>query len=329
MKLPTFKKSTTKPGGSVLSPSGSDNKAKKSKKPQRPKTATGNGTVVQSWASDAGKFVVYGLAALIALGSLCGVLAFNRPAPTVQKASETGVSSQQQEAGAFAQAYLGAWLTATSSDHDELDQYIGTGGSSFVGDTPTEYRDMTVASIKAAPGKLDTVVVSASLKNTITDDKGKETTTWTPYWYQVVVQTKDGATAPAGLPAPIAVPVNGTAPELGYSNRVSNKEIQATVADFMNAYLTAKGDVTRYISPEATINAITPAYWTEAKIKTINSTVEVANKTPATGQKAEILVDMSLTRDTNTKPAQYVLGLKVRDGRWEIQSLNSSPALSR
>ena len=26
--------------------------------------------------------------------------------------------------------------------------------------------------------------------------------------------------------------------------------------------------------------------------------------------------------------AQYVLGMTVRDGRWEVQSLNSAPALS-
>lgn len=329
MKIPTFKKSANRPGESVSSPGGSAKKARKSKKAQRPKTATGDGTVVQSWASDAGRFLVYGLAVVIALGSLCGVLAFNRPAAHVQKTSEAGINAQQQQAGAFAQAYLAAWLTATSNDHAALDQYTGLAGSNFVGNAPTEYRDMTVASIKAAPGDMNTVVVSASLKNTVKDDKGKETTSWTPYWYQVVVQSKDGAMAPAALPAPIAVPTMGTAPQLGYSSRVTNKEIQSTVADFMTAYLTGQGDVTRYVSPATTINAITPAYWTQAKIKTIQAAQEVSEKTPAAGQTAEILVDMNLTRDTNTKPAQYVLGLKVRDGRWEIQSLNSAPALSR
>lgn len=327
MKPFTSKKSTTKPGGSVLSPAAAPKKSKKSEKPQRAKTVTGEGTIVQSWASDAGRFVVYGLAVLVALGALCGFLAFNRPAPQVQKTAEVGNSVQKQQTGAFAQAYLAAWLSATSNDHDELDHYID--GSNVVGNTPSEYRDMTVASIEAAPGNLSTVVVSASLKNTVKDDKGKETTSWIPSWYQVVVQSKEGAMAPAGLPAPIAVPAIGSTPQLGYPSRVTNKEIQATVADFMTAYLTGQGDVTRYVSPETNINAITPAYWTQAKVKTIQSGEEISDKTPANGQDAEILINMNLTHDTSTKPAQYVLTLKVRDGRWEIQALNLSPALSR
>ncbi|WP_104056277.1 MULTISPECIES: conjugal transfer protein [unclassified Arthrobacter] len=320
-------KKSKQSAGTVLSPAGSTRKQKK--KPQQHTTTAGNGTVVQSWASDAGRWAVYGLTVLVSLGALCGFLAFTSPPPQVQASTEVGLGAKQQEAGAFAQSYLAAWLTATSTDHDELDRYANVTGSSLVGTTPTEYRDMTVASIEDAPGGLTTVVVSASLKTVEMDDAGKETVTWTPYWYQIAVQTQGEEMAPAGMPAPVSVPAVGDAPQLGYTSRVANKEIQATVADFMTAYLTGQGDVTRYVSPETTISAITPAYWTQAKVKTIQSVSEVEDGTPVAGQTAEVLVDMNLTRDTTTKPAQYVLSLKVRDGRWEIQSLNSAPALSK
>lgn len=326
MKRMRFRKSPTQPTGHVSSPGGS---TKKPRKAQRPTTATGNGTVVQSWASSAGKWLFYALAVVVALGSLCGFLAFNRPAPQVQLAAETGTETQEQEAGAFAQSYLAAWLTATATDHEELDRYTELNSSSLVGTTPTEYRDLTVASVEEAAENLTTVVVSASLKTTSEDAAGKETVTWTPYWYQVAVHTQGEEMAPAGLPAPVSMPSVGSAPQLGYPNRVANQEVQSTVADFMTAYLTGTGDVTRFVSPETTITAITPAYWTQAAVKTLQASTEVEDSNPVAGQTAEVLVNMNLTRDTTTKPAQYVLGLKVRDGRWEIDSLNSAPALSQ
>lgn len=333
MRNPIIKKS--RHSGTVLSPEESPRrsqkavKAKSSAKDPRPKTTTGNGTVVQSWASDAGRYVVYGLALVVALGALCGFLAFNRPVAQAQQPVASGVNAQQQKAGAFAQSYLAAWLTATATDHKELDRYFKSSLISFGGTVPTEYRDMTVASIEESPGNLTTVTVSTTLENTVVDADGKETTAWSPYWYQVVVSNKGASLSTAGLPTPVSAPTIGDTLATGYPNRVSNKEIQATVADFMTSYLTGQGDVMRFISPEADIHAISPAYWKQTKVKTIQSTKEVSDKAPTVGQTAEILVDVDLINGANTKPAQYVLSLKVRDGRWEIQSLDSAPQLSK
>ena len=134
---------------------------------------------------------------------------------------------------------------------------------------------------------------------------------------------------PVGLPAPISMPAITSAPQLDYTSRVANREVQATVADFMTAYLTGTGDVTRYVSPSTTIKAITPAYWTGAAVRSLASSEEVPEGTPTAGQSAQVLVDVNLTRENTTKPAQYVLDLTVRDGRWEISSLNPTPALTR
>lgn len=333
MRTPSFKKSRL--GGTVLSLGESprrSQKAVKAKKPvkdPRPKTTAGNGTVIQSWASDAGRFLVYGLALLVALAALCGFLAFNRPVAQAQQVVEPGINAQQQKAGAFAQSYLAAWLSATGTDHKELDRYFKSSLISFGGTVPTEYRDMTVASIEEAPGNLTTVIVSTTLKNTLVDADGKESTAWTPYWYQVVVSNKGENLATAGLPSPVSSPSIGEALVTGYPSRVSNKEIQATVTDFMNSYLTGQGDVMRFISPDADIHAVSPAYWKQTKVKTVQSAEDVSDKAPEVGQTAQILVDVDLINGENTKPAQYVMSLKVRDGRWEIQSLDSAPKLSK
>jgi hypothetical protein len=303
-----------------------------SKRVHQQATTTGNGTVIQSYAGSAGRWAFYSVAVLMALGALCGFLAFIRPATPVQLTTDTSTSTEHQESGAFAQAYLAAWLTATTSDHAELDRYTPTSGTAITGTDPTEYRDLTVVSTEES-GNLSTVIVSASLQTTTDDDSlgaGDAVTSWIPYWYQVFVQSNDvGEMAPLGLPSPISMPTISTAPQLEYPSRVANREVEATVADFMTAYLTGTGDVTRYVSPETTINSITPAYWTDAAVRSLASSEEVSDRTPTAGQSAQVLVDVNLTRDTTTKPAQYVLDLKVRDGRWEISSLNSAPNLTR
>jgi hypothetical protein len=305
------------------------------KRSRQPTTTTGNGTVIQSYAGSLGRWAFYGVAVLMALGALCGFLAFIRPATPVQLTTDTSTTAQHQEAGAFAQAYLAAWLTATTSDHTELDRYTNTTGTAITGTTPTEYRDLTVVSTEES-GNLSTVIISASLQTTSNNDEdgtstdaGEDVTSWTPYWYQVAVQSNDdGEMAPLGLPAPISMPAISTAPQLGYPSRVANREVEATVADFMTAYLTGQGDVTRYVSPETTINAITPAYWTDAAVRSLASSEEVPDRTPTAGQSAQVLVDVNLTRENTTKPAQYVLDLKARDGRWEISSLRSASGLA-
>lgn len=295
---------------------------------KRQTTTTGNGTVVQSWAGAAGRWLFYGVAVLLALGALCGFLAFIRPATPVQLTTDTSTNSQNQEAGAFAQAYLAAWLTATTNDRDELGRYNRTTGSAVTGTEPTEYRDLTVVSTEES-GNLSTVIVSASLQAASGNGDIGDAASWTPYWYQITVQSNgDGGMAPVGLPAPISMPAISSAPQLGYPSRVANREVEATVADFMTAYLTGTGDVTRYVSPETTINAISPAYWTDATVRSLASSEEVPDRTPTAGQTAQVLVDLSLTRENTTKPVQYVLDLTVRDGRWEISSLNSAPTLA-
>ncbi len=324
MKLTRAQKTPDQGTESVSSP-------KQPKGSKRPTTTTGNGTVIQSYAGSAGRWAFYGVAVLVSLGALCGFLAFTRPAAPVQLTTDTSDTVPHQEAGAFAQAYLAAWPTATTSDHDELDRYTRTTGTALTGTTPTEYRDLTVVSTEES-ANLTTVIVSASLQTTTADEEADsdDATTWTPYWYQIAVQSNDdGEMAPVGLPAPISMPAISSAPQLGYPSRVANREVETTVADFMTAYLTGTGDVTRYVSPQATINAITPAYWTTAAVRSLASSEEVPDRTPTAGQSAQVLVDVNLTRERTTKPAQYVLDLTARDGRWEISSLNSAPTLTR
>ena len=147
-------------------------------------------------------------------------------------------------------SYVGAWLSATKSDHKALDAYGTMQTTAITGDTPVEYKDLAVASVHKESDDMTSVVISASVK-TVEEDKtskDKKKEIWTPYWYQVAVAGSGEALSVVGAPTPIASPGVKDAPQTSYNRRVSDQDMQNTIKDFLEAYVTGKGDVTRYLS---------------------------------------------------------------------------------
>lgn len=290
-------------------------------------TVAGEASVLQETVGKSGKLVVYLLVALLAVGTLCGVLAYMRPAPAPVKAQAVGVKSENQAAGAYASEALAAWLSATSNDHAAMDTYFADGGG-MVGQSTPEYKDLTVASVEDAGNGITTVKLSASIKTTSKDTGKDEKVTWTPYWYQLAVKTDGQKMRALALPTPIAAPETGNQVSLAYPKRVTDEELTKTAQDFLNAYAAGQGDVTRYTTPDSTITPITPAFYTEAKLKDLSSKEDLKDGDPGNGDTAEVLLRADMTRDGNSKGAQYVLNLKSRDGRWEVDTIDSAPALT-
>lgn len=292
-------------------------------------TVAGEASVLQEGVGKSGKLFVYLIVALLAVGALCGVLAFTRPTPAPPKAQTIGVKSENQAAGAYASEALGAWLSATSDDHSAMDNYFSDGGQGLNAKTATEYKDLTVASVDDAGHGITTVKLSASIKTTSKGSGKDQKTTWTPYWYQLAIKTDGDKMRALALPTPIAAPETGDQISLDYSKRVTDQELNKTVQDFMNAYAAGQGDVTRYTSPESNITAISPAYFASTKVKSLSSKDDLKDGTPANGDTAEVLVQTTMTRDNSSKSTQYVLSLKARDGRWEVERIDSAPVLAK
>lgn len=322
MKKPQVPAFMSRKGSSTAKP------GKKPKK-QRPRTTTGNGTVVQAATGTAGRWAVYVVAGLVALMALYGFLNSFKSDPPPQTVVADSAGVEQQQAGSFAQSYVGAWLSATKSDHKALDAYGTTQTTAITGDTPVEYKDLAVASVHKESDDMTSVVVSASVK-TVEEDKSskdKKKEIWTPYWYQVAVAGSGEALSVVGAPTPIASPGIKDAPQTNYNRRVSDQDMQNTIKDFLAAYVTGKGDVTRYVAPDKNITAISPSYWDSVTLKEANSAEEIKDVSSSDGQTADVLVTAVVTHDKTSKPAQYVLSMKVRDGRWEVTQINSAPAL--
>lgn len=313
--------------GSHVDSSTPEGKKKAKKAKNRPVTGTQTG--LQDKSATAAKVLLYTVVALIAAGALAGMLAFLRPAPKAPKVQDPGATTAQQQAGSYASSFVASWLSATSEDHGAMDGYLknaASGGDTLTGKTAMEYKDLSVASVKKVQDDLTTVVVSATVK-TETGDKKHRKTTWTPSWYQVSVKGTGDRLAVTGYPAPVSMPSTADQPNNVYTKQVSAPEAAQTISDFMSAYATGTGDVTRYISPDSTIRPITPTFFSAAKVTGINAAEDIAAGKPDNGQQARVLVNATLTRDDVNKPVQYALTLKARDGRWEVVTIDPAPTL--
>lgn len=274
------------------------------------------------------------LAAAIACGPLAlgaagyGMLSAPTPRPAAaQKAP--GFTAAQQDAGAYALAYVDAWLGASSGNTSGLAAFTDTSPLTLPQDPPA-YRDAQVASISpASPGGIVRVVVAVSVQPA----SGPPGAPWPRRYYAADIDTaQDPSLQPVGLPAPTAGPTTATggAPNLGYQNTLSPEAGPGqAVAAFLTAYLTGQGDITVVLTPGTAIRPISPAPYRSVHVASISSDTAPPPH-PADGTVLRVLVQAQLAvSDAAQQPATYLIRLRSRAGRWEIDGLDDYPALSR
>lgn len=276
------------------------------------------------------------LAGLIVVGAASGALAFAgnllpNPKPQAAAASNDGaLTTTQQDAGAFSIGYVGAWLGASKKAHTELDRYVQL-SSTTLSDAPWSYRDIAVASV--TPGTTDgviTVVVSANVQEPSADPENVDASNWPRRYFQVAVTANATTFTPLGLPAPIAAPaIKTTQPVYPYPITLGVSDAAGTAVEaFLGAYLAGSGDLDRYISPDATIAAVTPAPYVSITTANITADKEAA-VTPADGTELSTLTTATVTNALEQSlQATYAIELKARGGRWEVTAIATSPVLS-
>lgn len=312
----------------------SDSSAKKPV--EKKETVAGNGQVLQHRGAQLGKVGVWAIAMFVVLAAIITfVNFFNPPRPEAQTV-EKGDTTKEQQVGDYARGYVGAWLRATEDDHAELEQYATVGRGEVTETDPIEFTDTGVASVSTNEQGMSTVIVSAKVKATVENpdetgaasaEEDKDPTTWVPAWYQVNIYDQNGTFAPVGWPAPVTPPDTGEAPAAEYRNQAS-PEVESTVNDFFRAYILGDGDVARLTHPNSTIRALGA---TPYSVVTINKiTVEEEHKEiPDEGTTAHALVNLSLgTGDQASRAATYALTLETRGGRWEVKTIDPSPAIT-
>ncbi|GGX56139.1 conjugal transfer protein [Streptomyces chartreusis] len=128
-----------------------------------------------------------------------------------------------------------------------------------------------------------------------------------------------------GAPSVVSGPGRAQAPQSPYRVTVPDGEVTAAVGEFLIAYLTGAGEVSRYLAPGVTLAPVSPAPYTSVGAQQLSAVEDVAaaEKVPADGTKVRVLAQVE-ARDTRGRwPLGYELTLTARSGRWEVSSLES------
>lgn len=297
-------------------------------------------TAVGPWGNE-GTAATKAFLAVFLLAALAGPLALafqlgrptdvTAPAPTTTASTDPTLTGAQQRATGTAVDFMTLWMSASADDTDLVAAHLMYPPQTIAlpQKPPTEVPGLAVIGANEATAGIWQVLVSA------------RTTTQAQTWQVEVAVTNHTATVVA-LPGPVPT----SAPEAGHIGEVdtlaTTHPAAQTAAGFVDAFLTGRGDVSRWTSPDATLTAIIPAVCG----KTTSSVTAPLDPTPTpqTGDVLNVVVTTDCTantaateQDTTGKDAteketdnngrgagstfSYGLELRGRDGRWEVANL--------
>ena len=301
------------------------------------------------------KLLVGGVYGAIALGLLsgCGALGMSVMSSGAETAPVVETMNTATAEGT-AVSYVTAWLTASRQDQSLLSAYVKE-DSRKVPETPLAVRDVAVAGVeKTEDPDVISVLVAAHVeqrteleqdgqtpKNTTSSAPASASTeaktsakpaptTYALRYYQVAVKQTEGTVQVIGYPTPARGPRQGEAVSLGYPHRISTTtDLGNTLEGFLQSYGAGKGDVTRYLAATDTLEAITPAPYTELVIEDLRTSKKLEELPDGEAvrvliQAEGVLPDASQSRMGATFPVTVAR----RDGRWEVISLDPAPLLA-
>jgi len=134
--------------------------------------------------------------------------------------------------------------------------------------------------------------------------------------------------AVTGAPGVVAGPGRAAVPKPPYGVTVPEGDLPSAVGEFLAAYLTGAGEVSRYLAPGVTLSPVSPAPYTALSVEQVLAVEEAAaaEKVPADGTTAHVLARVEARGTAGRWPLAYELTLKARSDRWEVAALQSGTA---
>ncbi|TYB48561.1 conjugal transfer protein [Actinomadura chibensis] len=290
-------------------------------------------------ATAAMKIALWGL---VGCGPAALLLAAAKPA-----APESGpavAEARRSAAGpsGFAELYVAAYLRAGTGDTSLKLFFPDAPPVSNPPEQRTVGRTVTTGAREVAPGYWSvTVAADVAAK----DRAGTLVATGVHYFRVAVFALGDAAAGGAGrggtptgyvaaaLPAEVAAPATGTAPDLGYDTRrrISGGPLADTVRQALAAYLGGAGDLSRYLTPGTDLRPIVPAPYRRVELGGVALSGDLPDAdgaVPADGTRARVLAEVEAVDDADRRwPLTYALTVTARAGRWEIAALDDVPRL--
>ncbi|MBB1260164.1 conjugal transfer protein [Streptomyces alkaliterrae] len=291
----------------------------------------------------------WGLWGLVAAGPVLAVGAWahsgeaaSMPVPKVA-AEPVAVADTAGPAG-IAELFVTSYLTASPREAEQLDVFLPGASARVASARPVVVERSAAVEVETVRKGYWSVSVAVVLK-----EAGKETgkdreergegEPGGVRFFRVPVAAADGGFTAVALPSEVAGPVDtdSEARGLGYGRpgpASKGDPGAATLLGFFEAYLAGRGDVERFVAPQASVRAVTGAPYTQVRL--VELAVQgaddgvVAAEVPREGERREVVVELeALEAGGGWRPMTYAVSLQVRDERWEISALRAAPALAK
>jgi Conjugative transposon protein TcpC len=252
----------------------------------------------------------------------CGPLALIT-AVAGHRAPHSPVSEQPQAPsalapGGFAQMYVTAYLRTGGASlgafFPSAPQPLGTPGKRQVSGTAV------IAMSEVSPGYWSIIVAA---------DEGPSGVHY--FTVPIAAGTVRGEYVAAALPAETAAPGTATEPGLGYDTTtpVTSGPLTGAVTQFLAAYLTGQGNLSRYLAPGAAVSPVTPAPYASIQAVTVYARPGSTPGTPP-ASPARVLAQVQATDSAGQQwPLTYALTLAQVAGQWDVTAVDAAPALQR
>lgn len=233
------------------------------------------------------------------------------PPPVVQSEHPT----DQEAAGELAQQAVIVMLTSTAQDDEKAKEILP---AFTLPERPAE-----ISNVRLADAQYDAKLKSWSITVAVDVELIRR-------YYQVAVgRDSSGKLQLLMLPSMIAAPGNAPAAASPYSVQMPVDKGPASAAtDFLNAYLAGSGDVSRYTSPELSIDPVRPVE--PSPFKGVELEWAKTNKdlpdNPVDGDVVELHVRAKgVTPDDQKQQIEYIMEMKLRASRWEVNAIQAAP----
>ena len=274
---------------------------------------------LRPWTRRLAHVGLWGLISIAAIGGVAGLI--RAPASAPRSGSVAEIAIVPAPVVGFAEVAVRAWLTANPDSVALLDTLFAVRPEPAVASAAApDVGDVTTVAAHLVEPRYWAVTVAARVGEPASE---RPSTLW---FFEVgVMEDGAGALAVAGTPAlvPAArVVADPRQPVVSTLRRPDPRDpIATTVEGFLAALLTGGGDVTRYLAPDVTVAAVSPAPFRAVELSALASTRSPSN---------EVLVRAEargITSQDGTWTLSYELVLAERGGRWEVRSVAGAPTL--
>lgn len=258
--------------------------------------------------------LTFGLWVVIGFCALGVVAIWLRPAP---KAPAVKVPPSSTAAEGAAELYVSAWIRAGQVDDAGLRSWY-TAGADLRDVVPGTFRSVRTVTV-GTPVEIKRGYWSVVVAAETVSEQG----TMATRFYQVPMQNVGANWTAAALPSPVAGPVGVSSPRpLILLGRVDpSDDLASSVQSFLSAMLTGTGDLTRYVTPDASIDPVIPAPYIRVDLRAIGT------RNSDDGHREVLAESLTVDAAARTQIIQTSLDVTRRDGLWVVSGILPGPTL--